>query len=45
MVPLTPKLCGNHRKVPRKSNAGRSLGVALLVVMLVVILLVAATVL
>jgi hypothetical protein len=41
----TPKFCGAYRRLQRKSNAGRSIGVAVLVAVFVVILIVAAIVL
>jgi hypothetical protein len=41
----TPKFCGAYRRIRRKSNAGRSIGVAVLVGVFVLILIVAAVVL
>jgi hypothetical protein len=41
MAPLTPKFCGVYRRIPKKSNAGRSLGVGFMVAVMVVILIVA----
>jgi hypothetical protein len=45
MAPLTPKFCGLYRRLPIRSNAGRSIGVAVTLVVTVIILIVAMTVL
>jgi hypothetical protein len=43
-IPDTPKFCGVHHRVPRKSNAGRSIGVLVMVGLIVAILIVAMAV-
>ena len=45
MVPDSPKFCAAYLRLKRKSNAGRSIGVGVLVGMFVLILLVAMLVL
>jgi hypothetical protein len=41
----TPKFCGTYRRLTRGSNAGRSLGVGLLIAVVIAILIIASVVL